>query len=344
MYLLRDSDTAFSNDDSLTPLRIKHVTEDLDKACQEMRKFWPDCKVRYSGQKNYYSNINALILGATSFSDNRTLLGLDISGLVLEDNLLITVPISGYSTHEFCGNRYQADKTAAVIHPTQEEIACRPLTDVRTLQVTVNIKAYHQFTRCYLHPDCNKQATLTPTIKFTNPYGKNIASLCMWMMEWLNAPHPNLENSHFHLKVFEQRFIQSLVEYQAEAWKPLEHYPAAEPFYVKLAEELIRSQLNEVLNLGELARICGVSGRTLLLGFQKHRGYSPMLFWRTERLQAVRKEILKGEPSQNITQIAMKWGFSHFSRFSQDYQKQFHELPSQTRKTRLLNIKTQREE
>ena len=80
-----------------------------------------------------------------------------------------------------------------------------------------------------------------------------------------------------------------------------------------------------------LARVGCVSVRTLHAAFQKQMGESPMAYVRRIRLGKVRAELLHSDPQRvRVTDVAMRWGFFHQSRFAQQYREQFNELPSVT--------------
>jgi AraC-like DNA-binding protein len=80
-----------------------------------------------------------------------------------------------------------------------------------------------------------------------------------------------------------------------------------------------------------LARAAGVSVRTLHAAFQEQIGESPMAYVRRIRLGRVRAELLRSDPSKvRVTDVAMRWGFVHLSRFAEQYRLQFNELPSVT--------------
>lgn len=80
-----------------------------------------------------------------------------------------------------------------------------------------------------------------------------------------------------------------------------------------------------------LARVGCMSVRTLHAAFQEQLGESPMSYVRRIRLSKVRAELLHSDPQQaRVTDIAMRWGFFHQSRFAQQYREQFNELPSTT--------------
>lgn len=80
-----------------------------------------------------------------------------------------------------------------------------------------------------------------------------------------------------------------------------------------------------------LARVACVSVRTLHAAFQEQLGQSPMAYVRRIRLGKVRADLLRADPQRTrVTDVAMRWGFLHQSRFAQQYREQFHELPSVT--------------
>jgi AraC-like DNA-binding protein len=80
-----------------------------------------------------------------------------------------------------------------------------------------------------------------------------------------------------------------------------------------------------------LARLAGVSVRALHAAFQEQVGESPMAYVRRIRLGRVRAELLRSDPSTvRVTDVAMRWGFVHLSRFAEQYREQFNELPSVT--------------
>jgi AraC-like DNA-binding protein len=80
-----------------------------------------------------------------------------------------------------------------------------------------------------------------------------------------------------------------------------------------------------------LARVGCVSVRTLHAAFQEQLGETPMAYVRRIRLVKVRADLLRSDPQRvRVTDIAVRWGFFHQSRFAQQYREQFHELPSVT--------------
>lgn len=101
--------------------------------------------------------------------------------------------------------------------------------------------------------------------------------------------------------------------------------------YLERVEEYIDEHCAESLTLADLAEVAGVSGRTLLEGFRRHRGISPMRLLKMARLDRARSELLKADPDCiSVTTVALKWGFQHLGRFSVEYKNRFGESPSCT--------------
>ena len=95
--------------------------------------------------------------------------------------------------------------------------------------------------------------------------------------------------------------------------------------------EYMEANADEPLTPHELARVGCMSVRTLHASFQQTFGESPMAYLRRIRLDHVRAELLRSDPTRvRVTDVAMKWGFFHQSRFAQQYREHFGELPSRT--------------
>jgi AraC-like DNA-binding protein len=104
--------------------------------------------------------------------------------------------------------------------------------------------------------------------------------------------------------------------------------PAA-PYYVKRVEDYIRAHAHEPIRIADLVAASGVSARSLYAGFRRFRGIGPNAYLKSVRLEEVRRE-LANPGAAGVTEIAVKWGFSHHGEFAADYRKRFGERPSQT--------------
>ena len=101
---------------------------------------------------------------------------------------------------------------------------------------------------------------------------------------------------------------------------------------LRLAQEYIDHSLTSGISVVEVCRHTGTSRRALERMFLSVLGMGPAAYIRNLQLNRVRRDLLSGEKHrESIGDIAARYGVWHWSRFSQNYQLLFGELPSQTR-------------
>jgi AraC-like DNA-binding protein len=106
---------------------------------------------------------------------------------------------------------------------------------------------------------------------------------------------------------------------------------AAAPWHVLRAEEYFRKHHADRIRMGEVARACGVSVRTLHYGFAKFRGRGPADVLRDIRLAQARHALIEARiTGLKVAEIAARSGFPNASQFSRDYRAHFGESPSAT--------------
>jgi TolB-like protein/AraC-like DNA-binding protein len=102
------------------------------------------------------------------------------------------------------------------------------------------------------------------------------------------------------------------------------------PRDLRKAVDYIRDHLSGKMLIADLVAHCGVPERTLRKHFRTFMAASPLNYWRRLRLASVRACLLEDSTNTSITEAAMRFGFSHFGRFAQDYRHHFGETPSAT--------------
>lgn len=82
----------------------------------------------------------------------------------------------------------------------------------------------------------------------------------------------------------------------------------------------------------ELARLTGVSERTLRTIFHAEFGVGPVTYLRRRRLDAVHRDLRDLDPAHGttVTDVAHRHGFAHAGRFAAEYRARFGETPSAT--------------
>ena len=105
------------------------------------------------------------------------------------------------------------------------------------------------------------------------------------------------------------------------------------PRHVRRAQDYLEAHAHEPVCADKLAQVVGVSVRSLYTGFKDFLGVSPMHYLRDLRMERARTELMSGEAS-NVAGVALRWGFAHMGRFSNDYKQRYGESPSQTLRRR----------
>jgi len=101
-------------------------------------------------------------------------------------------------------------------------------------------------------------------------------------------------------------------------------------FEVKEIIEFINNNIKWEYNVEDLAVLSSVPIRTLYWRFKKQTGISPYRYYLNCKLKCARLDILKFGSALTITEIAIRYGFVHLSRFSSQYRALFGELPKHT--------------
>ncbi|MCW5660316.1 MAG: helix-turn-helix domain-containing protein [Burkholderiaceae bacterium] len=106
---------------------------------------------------------------------------------------------------------------------------------------------------------------------------------------------------------------------------------------VRRSREYVNARISYPLQVIDLCRAIGVSRRTLQTSFHDVLGIGPLAYLRTMRLNGARRMLRTADHGIKVRDVVETWGFWHPSRFSQDYQRMFGELPSQTLQQRRAN-------
>jgi len=99
---------------------------------------------------------------------------------------------------------------------------------------------------------------------------------------------------------------------------------------IAACERLVLSGEATDVALTDVARRSGYTLRSLEMIFRRSVGMPPGRWFMTARLNGALRDLLTCGPDATVSDIALKWGFRHMSRFAEYYRNTFGELPSAT--------------
>jgi len=106
---------------------------------------------------------------------------------------------------------------------------------------------------------------------------------------------------------------------------------------MRRAEEFLREHMDCPFDSRGLCAVTKMSERSIEMLFKEAYGVSPRAWSQIARLNAARQILLEHNSHEiRVTEVATRWGFFHFGRFSALYRQLFGELPSVTLAKRRL--------
>lgn len=103
---------------------------------------------------------------------------------------------------------------------------------------------------------------------------------------------------------------------------------AIAPRNLRLALDYLQAHAAAPITVADVARAAGVGVRALQEAFRRHLDTTPTAYLRRLRLDGARRDLEAG--SSSVTDVALRWGFVHLSRFAAEYRRTFDESPRDT--------------
>lgn len=100
--------------------------------------------------------------------------------------------------------------------------------------------------------------------------------------------------------------------------------------HIERIRNYVLDNITTDIAIDELAHLCQISRKSLYNLFERETGLTPSAYIRRLKLESIHSELKNNERIKNVTQVALKYGFTNLGRFSAQYREQIGELPSQT--------------
>ncbi|MGB5505922.1 MAG: helix-turn-helix domain-containing protein [Sulfurovum sp.] len=149
--------------------------------------------------------------------------------------------------------------------------------------------------------------------------------------EWRRVlEEPNLFNNTDEIKEMEGRIIKAIkCSFEGQTGEAC-HLTEGEKTALEVRSFLLNS-LEETMSIQSIAKQFNLSEKTLLNSFRSLFGITPKRFMQILKLNKAHEDLCHADALKtNVSNIAIKWGFCNFGRFSKDYKALFLVLPSET--------------
>jgi AraC-like DNA-binding protein len=255
---------------------------------------------------------------------------IDIAASAL-NSYSISLPLSGQQELRRSNGLLMSDSSSGLIVSPYDQQELSIAGNCRKIQVAIKCAAMRQVLEEML------QRPMQQPIVFETCISTNQGAPAAWwrLVKYLLMEMDQARDFFGHVSIardIERALIKGLILSQPNNYSSelVSLSQTRCPEYLLKAKQFLHEHASDEINLEDVERAAGVSRFKLYEDFKKYFGISPTLYLKRFRLEAVRQALLEGGCNQNISAVAMRWGFNHLGRFSSDYKKLFLEMPSTT--------------
>lgn len=309
------------------------VTRDLDEARESVGQMWERHRSVLKRGRRYFLRWHQADRGATSLSYARTSSALAIDCGPVSDTYRITLHEAGRLRHVIDGRQTVSSPKTAVLHAPGQELSLE--TEPFALLILTFEGGFVR--RAFEH----RRDRLPPSdawpreFPLSTPPGQALTALTRWTALEFDRPGGAIAPAGGAWRHVQQTlltlFLDCVAAPAAATKAPRADLTEAR---VRLIEDWVAAHVSEPIGVEDLARVAGVSVRSVQTAFQRLRGCTPTQMVTRQRLDAANAMLRRGGPEIRVTDVALDCGFFNFGRFAARYRATFGETPSQTRARR----------
>ncbi|MET9240824.1 AraC family transcriptional regulator [Nonomuraea sp. NPDC003709] len=181
-----------------------------------------------------------------------------------------------------------------------------------------------------------KDMHFEPQVIDESPLGRALTALSLPATAGTPFPFAASSLAEHH---FEQFLLHTMLGSQPHTYSADLDEPSALSISAALrrARHFCEEHAAEPITPRDIATAARVSVRTLQAGFREHLQTTPMAYLRNVRLARAHADLvhIAATGSQTtVTEVALRWGFVHLSRFASLYRQTYGHAPSVTRRGR----------
>lgn len=303
------------------------ISNDQENICHEVSQVFKGHRLEtltpQLSAEMHHVQCERLAIGRLEYSER-----VSIDPGCLEDFYLFHLPLSGRINIRYGHRQFVSTVNQASLISPQEAFSM--IWEANSPQLTLKITNSDMlsFIHSYIGELPAQLINFTPNIRLDNGVGDYFCQLIHLYINMLNNDD-SVINARYLKKQCESMLIGLILNQQHALMNTSTcESHLGTPGYIKKSREFIHAHLTEELTIELLATQAGVSVRTLHNGFQHYLGISPMKYVKLQRLEGAYQD-LKMAKTLGITEVALKWGFSHLGRFAQEFKKRYGFLPSE---------------
>lgn len=246
----------------------------------------------------------------------------------------ISLPLNGKQSLNIRGEHYQSDQSNGLIVSNNDFQDLFIDKDCKKLQVVIPEQSMQLVLSDLLNHPVHESIIFNPNMdlaldQMIGAWWSNIQNFML-----VKSQYTDFYGLRMFSEDYENFLIKALLLSQennfSEALRNLSSQEV--PLFIRNVKKFMIDHAHEMLSIEMILRVAGVSKSKLYDQFQYYYGMSPLVFLKKHRLQKVYKILSSGQQQDiSISKVAYDWGFSHLSRFSQEYREEFGENPSETK-------------
>ncbi|MGH3915495.1 MAG: AraC family transcriptional regulator [Pseudonocardiaceae bacterium] len=253
----------------------------------------------------------------------------EIGPLELTDSYMVSIPLAGESA--VACDRQEALSAPTVVGPGQR-IQVRKSAGGITLLIRIARGTVDKAMQSMLGEKPASPVSFTVPIDLRNDEARQWIALARSVAG--TADTGLLSCSPVAAGHFEQLLVHGLLGFQPHSqWEALASSvrPAA-PVSLRRAMTFCDEHADQPISVSDLAAAARVSVRTLQDNFRTYAQTTPLGYLRRVRLDRAHRDLLAAAESgeqTTVTDVALRWGFVHLSRFAQLYRDTYGHVPSE---------------
>lgn len=246
---------------------------------------------------------------------------------------VFTVPLEGWASVECDDDEAQATPGSAAFISPSEHVRIRWSANCRKLTLKIDRRFLQRHLESIVNRSTREPLVFERSVDLRQGAGVSAMRALNYLIddldnEGLFARGKSQSASHFCDMIVSHLIEDAPNNYTDEIRSRSATVASAA---VHRVERFIWAHAHESITLDDLVEAGGVSTTALYDAFRRFRKMTPMATLRRLRMTKAREDLERGGlAGVTVTEIAARWGFLQFGRFSAQYRERFGEFPSET--------------